>query len=322
MEMKKQIENVELTDIFRAIKTYQAGKKKGEVQGIVNAFARGIKEEKNCLILVRQKMQNGKKEDHFVMMKDSKGNPMFPIFTDMKKILTVKQGMEKQEPVEIAAMNLKVLFSILIERKMCQNVIINPFAENFIAPLHFFGEVMKEEPSSRITVIEANYMDVHADAIVCPTDAYITGFSDLEQAVFKTGGEIFETELRKKWDEQTLDPGDVAAVESNEALHSKYILFSYLPDFSWELELNEILTFYFNSMSAAKQMECNSIVFPCTSEAMKGMPFEVVIGASTKAVTQWLSLNPDVAMDVYFCCDTSEEVETYKKFFENKKPAE
>lgn len=324
MEMKDKLENIELTDIFRAIKTYQAGKgkEKGEVQGIVNAFARGIKEEKNCLILIRQKENHGKKENHFVMMKDKNGKQMFPIFTDMKKLLPVKQGMDKQGQVEIAAMSLKVLFSTLDENKMCQNVIVNPFAENFIAPLSFFKEVMKVEASSRITVIEADYMDVHADAIVCPTDTYLTGFSELEQVIFKTGGENFEIEMRKKWDEQTLEPGDVAAVESNEALHSKYIFFSYLPEFSWELELNQVLEFYFNCMSAAKQMECSSIVFPCTSGGMKGMPMEVVIGASTKAVTKWLSLNPDVVMDVYFCCDNSEDVEKYKKFFESKKPAE
>ena len=315
MELKDKNEIIDLSEIFHAIKTYQAGKGKAEAFGIANAFARALKADENCLILYQIKENAGKKEKFFMMMKDKNGDPMFPIFTDMEKILAVKEGMEKNAQVEIGAMNLKTLFSMFRDQKMCKTVVVNPFKQNFLAQVQFYINLLEKEPVSHITLIETNYMDIHADAVVCPTDQTISGSTELEQMIFSAAGETFEPTLREKWGEQTLNVADVVAVESNSNLHSKYVFFTGLPEFSWELKPEVIFEFFANAMNAAKTMECTSIAFPCTTKSMKGMPMEVVIGASTKAVTRWLAGNPDVAIDVYFCCDNSEEIGTYQAYF-------
>ena len=317
--MEQNKEGMNLSEIFYAIKTYQAGKEKKEAYGIANAFMHAIKADKSCLVLFQIKEHNGKKEKFFVMMKDKNGDPMFPFFTDREKALAVKQGMDKNGQVEIGTLKLKELFLMFRDQKMCKSAIVNPFQQNFHAQVPFYINLLDKEPVSHITLIEANYMDIHADAIVCPTDQIISGSSELEQMIFSAAGEEFETTLREKWGDQTLNAADVVAVESNAALHSKYIFFTGLPEFSWELEPEVVFEFYANAMNGAKAMECSSIAFPCTSGFMKGMPAEVVIGASTKAVTRWLANNPDVAIEVYFCCDSSSEVATYQTYFEGIK---
>ena len=319
MELKDKNEINDLSAISYAIKTYQAAKNKPEAFGIANAFAHALKNDESCLLLFQVKENHGKREKFFVMMKDKNGDPMFPIFTDMEKILPVKEGMEKNAQVEIGTMNLKTLFSMFRDQKMCKTVVVNPFKQNFLAQVQFYINLLEKEPVSHITLIEADYMDVHADALVCPTDQTISGSSELEQMIFAAAGETFEPTLREKWGDQTLNVADVVAVESNSNLHSKQVFFTGLPEFSWELEPEVVFEFFANALNAAKTVECTSIAFPCTTRFMKGMPMEVVIGASTKAVTRWLSSNPDVAIDVYFCCDNSEEIGKFQAYFDGLK---
>ena len=62
MEQMNKTENVILSDIYNAIRTQQAGKGEVELHGVINAFARAMQEGKQCLILFRSEMRNGKKD--------------------------------------------------------------------------------------------------------------------------------------------------------------------------------------------------------------------------------------------------------------------
>ena len=325
MEQQEKNEKITLSEIFHAIKTYQAAR--GPVEGfaIVNAFARAMKEDKNCLVLFQNKMQNGKMEKAFVMMKDKAGHTVFPLFTDVSKVLPVKQGLEKQEQgkpgqVEIGVMNLKMMITMLGAKQMCHGIIVNPFMQNFNAPLKFFTDMLDKEPMSHITLIEADLEALHADAIVCPTDAAISGALAVDQKIQEIGGDVFKKAIKEEVVNEMLEVAEVAAIQSKGDLHSQYVLFTNVPTFTWEMKLDDIFECYFNCLNAAKDLKITSVAFPCTSDAMKGMPIEAIIGASTKAVSAWLTSNPDVKMDIYFCCQTKEEKEMYQTFFNNIKP--
>ena len=308
-----------LSEIFNAIKTYQAGKGEVEAFGIINAFARSMKEDKHCLVLFQNKMQNGKMDKAFVMMKDKAGHSVFPIFTDITKILPIKQTLEKQGQVEIGVMNLKLIITMLSAKQMCDGIIVNPFMQNFNAPLSFFTDMLNKEPVSHVTLIEADFPALHTDATVCPTNETVSGLADADHVILQAGGDEFKAAIQAELQGEPLNVADVIAVQGRGDLRSKYVLFTNVPEYSESMNVDELFECYLNCMNAAKDLKCTSIAFPCTSAAMKGMPMEAVVGASTKAVTTWPAANPDVKIDVYFCCEKTEEKEMYQKFFDRLK---
>ena len=315
MQHKEKNETINLSEIFHAIKTYQAARGDVEAFGIANAFVRAMKEEKHCLVLFQKKIQNGKMTQAFVMMKDQAGRTMFPMFTDMTKILPVKEAFDKSGNVEIGVLNLRQILTMLGTNKMCQEIIVNPMMQNFHAPLRFFTDMLHRKMVSHITMIEADLTALHTDAIVCPTDETVSGTAFADEVVQSAGGTVFREAIQAELQGEKLDTADVIAVQGHGELQTKYVLFTNMPAYSASLKIEDVFECYLNCMNAAKELKCTSIVFPCTSKAMKGMPMEAVIGASTKAVTTWLAQNQDTVIDVYFCCDTKEEKELYQQFF-------
>lgn len=318
--MDQKMDKIILSEIFNAIKTYQAGKGTVETYGIANAFSRAFQEDKNCLVLYQNKKQNGTMERVFVMVRDKKGRTMFPIFTDMTKVLAVKQMMDKENQLEIGVMNLKLLIATVATKQMGSGIMVNPYIQNFSAPIQFFIGLLKREPKSHVTLIEADYAALCVDAAVCPTDENISGATKLDAVLQGEGGDIFKEAIKAELHGEKLEEAEVIAVQGSEKLHAKYVLFTNVPAYSEQMNLDVVFECYLNCMNAAKELKCTSIALPCTSEAMKGLPMEAVIGASTKAVTTWLANNPDVALDVYFCCASTEEKDLYQKFFDGLQP--
>lgn len=318
MEQNNKTENVILSDIFNAIRTCQAGKGGVEPDGIINAFARSIKEGKQCLVLFRSETRNGKEKREFAMMGDKAGHTLFPLFTDMTKILPVQMAMEKQgNRMEIGVMGLKELLLMLTSQKMCSGIIVNPFMQNFNASLDFFADILRRKPVSHITLIQAETANLHTDAIVCPTDASISGKLAMDSAIRQAGGEGYDGLIRQALQGEAMETADVTVVQGRDQIHGKYVMFVNVPEHSVQTNTKDLLDSYLNCMNAAKELSCKSIIFPCTSAAMKGLPMEAVIGASTTAVTAWMAKHQDYAIDVYFCCETEEEKAMYRKFFDS-----
>ncbi len=317
MEQMKKEENVILSDIFNAIRTHQAGKGEVELHGVINAFARSMREGKQCLILFRSEMRNGKTRREFAMMGDKAGHKLFPLFTDMTKIMPVQMAMEKQgNKMEIGVMGLKELILMLTSQKMCDGIIVNPFMQNFNAKLEFFANILRVKPISHITLIQAETANLHTDAIVCPTDALISGKMALDSAIRQAGGDSYDEVIKEALQGEAMETADVTVVQGHNQIHGKYVLFVNVPEHSAQTNTKDLLDSYLNCMNAAKELNCKSITFPCTSAAMKGLPLEAVIGASTTAVTAWMAKHQDYAIDVYFYCETEAETAMYRKFFD------
>ena len=319
MDQKVKMEKIILSDIFNAIKTLQAGRGETQTMGLANAFIRSMKNEMNCLVLFQNTVQNGKRDKAFLMMRDKDGRTCFPLFTDISKILPIKKKLEPQGHIEIGVMNLKLLIGMLAAKQMCEKIIVNPFLQNFSMPIGFFVEIMNRELVSHITLITADYMNLHADTAVCPTDETISGLNGVDAGILQAGGTEFKNAVVSELQAEGLGIGEVIAVQGRGNLRSRYILFTNMPEYSAQMKVEDVFEYYLNCMNAAKELNSTSIAFPCNHEAMKGMPMEAIIGASTKAVTTWLSSNQDYKIDVYFCCRTQKEKEMYQKFYDGIK---
>ena len=149
-----------------------------------------------------------------------------------------------------------------------------------------------------MTLIEADFPALHTDATVCPTNETVSGLADADHVIQQAGGDEFKAAIQSELQGEPLNVADVIAVQGRGDLRSKYVLFTNVPEYSESMNVDEMFECYLNCMNAAKDLKCTSIAFPCTSAAMKGMPMEAVVGASTQAVTTWLAANPDVKIDV------------------------
>lgn len=303
---------VGLPEIYNAIKTYQAGFGEVEVYGILNAFIRSVQAGVNCMVLTQTREHNGQKFRAFVMMKDRAGRDVFPIFTDFSQMTPFKQAVEKQGKVEVGVMPLKYVLEFLIAKDLCKSIVVNPMTQKFIAPISFYKDVLSRPLTSHITMLHADITSLYTDVIVCPTDERFSGTDGVDAAVQKAGGPEFQVLMQ----DDEIEIADVVAVKSAGNLHSKMVFFTRGPVFAEDMKYEDLYECYFNCMNAVKDLKGTSIAFPCISAGGNGVPMEIVVEASTRAVTTWLSANADYKIDVYFCCKKSEDKEMYQKFFD------
>lgn len=309
-------EQITLSDIYHAIRTCQAARGDVQAYGIANAFVREMRANKNCLVLFQKKFQSGGESKSFVMMKSKTGQKLFPLFTDMTKILPVKAELDKRGDMEIGVMNLRGLLKTLDAHRTCDGIIVNPYMQNFNAPLSFFTDMLRRDLRSHVTLIEADLTALYTNAVMCPADETISGTGVVDAVIQKTGGDVFKKAIQDERGEEMLGTADVIVVEGQGELLPKYVFFTGLPAYTKEMSVETIYECYLNCLNAAKELKCKSIAFPCSVDAMKGIPKEMLIGASTHAVTTWLAKNPDFPIDVYFCCTNAEDKADYQKFFD------
>lgn len=304
--------NSGLREVYNAIATYYADDGEVEVYGIMNAIIRSMEAEEKIFVLTENKKYEGETYTVFVMLNDQEGHEVFPLFTDMSELLPIKQMIEGKSRVNVASMDLKYVLNFLVERDLCDGIVVNPAGQDFNMPLAFYEDVLKQELESHITLIQANITELYTDIIVSSTDEFLCGKTGVDAAIQKAGG----AELRKEIQGQRLNVADVIGIESTGELHSKYVFFTRGPVYTETMSSQALYDCYYNSMNVAQQAECTSIAFPCIGAGENSVPIELVIDISTRAVTDWLEKHADFKIDVYFCCYEEGVRELYQKFFD------
>ena len=304
------MEKLSLTEISNAIRTYQAGKGETEAFAIANAFIRSMNAGMDCAVLIQNQVVNGKKVQGFAMLRDKAGHKVFPLFTNMNEMTATKNILSKQGDVQAGVMKLKSVIEMLAAKTLCEGIIVDPVGLKFNAPIGFYKEILKRNVSSHITLMQADITSLYTDAIVSATDENISGTCGVDMAIQQAGGDAL-TDLIT---EDKIDVADVFAARSGGKLHSKLVLFTRGPEYKKDMKVEELMECYLNCLSTAKELQCLSIAFPCIG-AEKNIPMEIIVAASTKAVTTWLGANKDYNMDVYFCCENKEQRDMYQKLF-------
>lgn len=303
--------NGDLRQIYNAIETYYADDGVVEVCGIMNAFIRSIEAEEKLFVITETVEHNGEKHNVFTMIYDEEGHKVFPLFTDMNELIPLKRHLEIENRCNLGIMELGFVLNFLVERQLCDGIVVNPTSQNFNAPLHFYEDILNRELSSHITLIQADITELYTDAIVSSTDEFLSGTAGVDAAIQQAGGAKLTEKIQER-----LNISDVLGVKSTGDLHSRLVLFTRGPVYSEEMNYDDLYYCYYNCMNVAKQAECTSIAFPCICAGENGVPMNIVMSVSTKAVLDWLEANDDFKIDVYFCCYEDGDKENYQNYFD------
>lgn len=300
-----------LTKIKNAICTYNSAEGITEVHEIMNAFWHAMQEKEKVYVLTKTIAQ---KYNEYVILDDGEGHAVFPLFTDIQELLPVKAAIEKDIRLNACIMDLDYVLRFLVEGELCDGIVINPASLNFNMPNPFYEDILDFQPASHITLIHADITDLYTDAIVSPTDEFLSGTGDVDAAIQQAGGAELKEEIR----EERLGIADVIGTESCGCLHSRLVFFTRPPVYTENMNYRALYDCYYNCMNVAQQAECTSIAFPCIGVGKNGIPMDAVIRISTNAVIDWLSEHEDYVIDVYFCCSRAEDKEKYQNYFDGR----
>lgn len=302
-----------LEQVYNAIATFQEDSGTVEVIGIRNAFVRAMMEESKIFVLTEKIEYLGENASAFVILNDGEGHVVFPLFTDLHELMPIKQSMEWEKRLDVSIMELSDVLMMLVSRELCDGVVVNPASLNFSVPLAFCRDVLSSELTSHVTLIHADITELHTDAIVSSTDESISGAAGVDAAIQAKGGEVLREQVR----EQQLGLADVMGIRKTGDLHAKYVFFTRAPAYSENMSLQALYDCYYNCMNVAQQSGSTSIAFPCIGAGQNGIPMELVIEISTKAVIDWLGEHEDYRIDVYFCCYEEGHKEMYQAYFDS-----
>ena len=306
-----------MDQVYNAIKTYMADEGVVEIIGIRNALIRAMEADCKIYVLTEKVEYNGETYSAFAIMNDEEGHTVFPLFTDMRELSVVQRELEREmewrKRYDVGIMSLKDVLTLLVERDLCDGVLVNPVSLGFNIPLGFYADVLQSSLVSHITMIHADITDLYTDAIVSSTDELLSGVGDVDAAIRAKGGE----QLTEAVEGNKLALADVLGVRSAGELHSEYVFFTRCPVWAELASRQALYDCYYNCMNVAQQSKSASIAFPCIGAGGNGVPMEQVMELSTRAVSDWLSEHEDYYIDVYFCCFEEGHKEMYQAFFDS-----
>ena len=104
-------------------------------------------------------------------------------------------------------------------------------------------------------------------------------------------------------------------------LKAKYVIHTVGPVYDWndpQKCAGLLFSCYWNSLELAKQHGLHTIAFPAISTGVYGYPKQDAAVISLKAVSGWLSANPDHGMTVILCCFDREMQDIYQSLLDRR----
>ncbi len=150
---------------------------------------------------------------------------------------------------------------------------------------------------------------LEVDAIVNAANHTLLGGGGVDGAIHRAAGPGLLAECRTLHGCETGE----AKITGGYRLKAKYVIHTVGPVYSSGNPNCEILLHdcYRNSLELAKQHGLKSIAFPAISTGAYGYPKQKAAVVALKAVSQWMSENPDYGMVVIMSCY---DVETQQCF--------
>ena len=308
--------NGDLSIIRNAINTYNAGENVVEVYGIMHAFIRAMENKEDMFVLTETHEANGEEFSTFLTLTDTDDHVVFPMFTNMQELLRVKAAIGATDTrINVAIMSIDFVIPFLVEKNVCEGIVVDPESLNFNAPISFYEDMLKRSLSSHITLIKADITRLHTDAIVSSTDEHLSGSAGVDAAIQQAAGSEFCENVHK----EHLDYADVIGTEAAGELRSKYVFFTRGIEYTGDDDkaYNCYYSCYLHCMNVAQQAECTSIAFPCLGAGENNVPMEIIVKAATSAVIDWLNGHTDYNIDIYFCCLRDGDLEKFQAFFDS-----
>ena len=151
---------------------------------------------------------------------------------------------------------------------------------------------------------------IQADAIVNAARPSLLGGGGVDGAIHSAAGSELLEECRKL---NGCETGE-AKITGGYLLPAKYIIHTVGPIYEAGNPMCEHLlrSCYQNSLDLAKSHDLHTIAFPAISTGAYGYPKQEAATVAIRAVSEWLSSNPDYEMDVIMVCRDEKTLRYYQ----------
>ncbi len=191
-------------------------------------------------------------------------------------------------------------------------IMINPWGTSFPLTKELIGMILEaDKPKNRIYFAMGDITEIDTDAIVNAANKSLLGGGGVDGAIHRAAGPDLLEECRGL---NGCETGE-AKITKGYNLKAKYVIHTVGPRYKPnDPKCGKLLhACYRNSLDLAKQHDLHTIAFPAISTGAYRYPKQEAAVIALKAVSGWLSENPDYGMAVFMCCMDQETRDCYQK---------
>ncbi len=232
---------------------------------------------------------------------------------DGKQWLVAFTSREEYEKGESTSIISNFIDSML---KGCKDmneagIIINPWGTSFMLTKELINLILDaDKPDNHIYFEIGDITKMKVDAIVNAANKSLLGGGGVDGAIHKAAGAGLLEECRKL---NGCETGE-AKITGGWLLPAKYVIHTVGPRYKAGNPMCERLLHacYWNSLNVAKAHDLHTIAFPAISTGAYRYPKQEAAAVALRAVSGWLSANPDYGMAVIMVCRDQEMRQYYQ----------
>ncbi len=232
---------------------------------------------------------------------------------DGKQWLAVFTSREEYEKGERSSIISNFIESML---KSCRDmseegIVINPWGKSFMLTKDLINLILDaDKPENRIYFEIGDITKMEVDAIVNAARPSLLGGGGVDGAIHKAAGIGLTNECRLLGGCKTGE----AKITGGWLLPAKYVIHTVGPRYESGNPMCEryLHACYWNSLDLAKEHDLHTIAFPAISTGAYGYPKQEAAAVALKAVSGWLTANPDYGMAVIMVCRNEEMRQYYQ----------